>query len=104
MEHIAALLLVIGCSGDLNDCREIPAPNSVFEAYNECEQVLPETRQAMNGLRPRVFAQCLFVDPAEDEDAAQLVWNVDKATGLNAQIVFEQTVAQNAAAPANQLR
>ena len=30
MEHIAALLLIVGCSGDLKECSELPAPTSDF--------------------------------------------------------------------------
>jgi hypothetical protein len=36
MEHIAALLLVIGCSNNLTECRELPVPVSVFETAADC--------------------------------------------------------------------
>ena len=49
MEHIAALLLIIGCSGDLSQCRELPAPVAVYEAVEDCNQELPDSLGAFTG-------------------------------------------------------
>ena len=88
MEHIAALLLIVGCSGDLQNCREIPAPMPIFESMEDCDGEIGPTRRAMDGVEPRVFAKCVFVDPAMPEEDAQLHWDVTKAGLLEAEITF----------------
>ena len=37
MEHIAAILLLVGCTDDMLVCRELPAPAPVYESIEECE-------------------------------------------------------------------
>ena len=48
-EDIAALLLVIGCSDDLSQCSELPAPVSIFETKEDCDQQLPDSLGAFTG-------------------------------------------------------
>jgi len=76
MEHIAALLLIIGCSSDLSECQELPAPVPVYETFEDCETELKPTASAFDGVKPRILAQCVFVDPALEEEDAELVWDV----------------------------
>lgn len=76
MEHIAALLLIIGCSGDLSQCRELPAPVAVYEAVEDCNQELPDSLGAFTGQVDRLFALCVPVDPALEEEDAELTWDV----------------------------
>ena len=42
MEHIAALILIIGCSDDLTQCRELPAPTPIYETKQDCDAALPD--------------------------------------------------------------
>jgi hypothetical protein len=77
MEHIAALLLIIGCSSDLGECRELPAPVPVFETEQECDAALPAAFNARKNDDARVFARCVFVDPAMHEQDAELVWDIN---------------------------
>lgn len=76
MEHISALLLIIGCSGDLEECHELPAPVPIYETIEECEAVLDETTRKFEGMKPRVFTQCVYVDPAMEEEDAVLTWEI----------------------------
>ncbi|PWJ84922.1 hypothetical protein C7441_104190 [Pseudaminobacter salicylatoxidans] len=76
MEHIAALLLIIGCSADLKQCAELPSPVTVFETAEECQDILPQSLHAFQTKRPRVFATCVPVDPAMEEEDAELLWDV----------------------------
>jgi hypothetical protein len=80
MEHIAALLLIVGCSGDLKECSELPAPTSIFETFEDCQAELKPALTAFTGQRDKVLGQCIFVDPAMEEEDAELVWDV-KADG-----------------------
>jgi hypothetical protein len=86
MEHIAALLLIVGCSGDLKECTELPAPASIFETYDDCQSELKPALTAAQGARDKVYAQCVYVDPAMEEEDAELIWDVTPAAGLTASI------------------
>lgn len=96
MEHIAALLLIIGCSDNLGECRELPAPASIFETKEECDQQLPSSLGAFTGQFEQLYAQCLPVDPAMEEENADLVWDIRPDGTLTASIeVLDATVASN---------
>jgi hypothetical protein len=77
MEHIAALLLIVGCSEDLAECRELPAPIPVYETVEECDGDLPVALGMMSGKSAKVMAKCIYVDPVMEEEDAELVWDVD---------------------------
>jgi hypothetical protein len=86
MEHIAALLLIVGCSGDLEQCRELPAPTPIFETMEECSAALPLSLKGARGKDSHVFADCIHVDPAMEEEDAVLEWDVTKDGRLVASI------------------
>lgn len=76
MEHIAALLLIVGCSEDLAQCRELPAPVPVYETMEECDAELPYSFGAYMEHYPQLMARCIEVDPALEETDAELVWDI----------------------------
>lgn len=76
MEHIAALLLIVGCSDDLATCQELPVPVPIYEAFEECEAELQPSISLFTTKHPQVFGQCVWVDPAIEEEDAELVWNL----------------------------
>lgn len=83
MEHIAALMLIIGCSPDLAQCHELPVTAPVvFETEEECDYSLPLALREVDGGAARLFARCVAVDPALEEMDAELVWDVTAAEGL----------------------
>lgn len=86
MEHIAALLLIVGCSGDMKDCRELPAPTPIFETTQECDAELPVALRRLDGASERVLATCVFVDPAMEEEDAELVWDISPEGRLEASV------------------
>ena len=101
MEHIAALLLLVGCSDNLEQCREIPAPEPIFETMQACDEVLPVTFEAPKHSSPKVFAKCVYVDPAMHEEDAELVWEVTSSAGLEAEVIAgNSTVASLAGSEA----
>lgn len=100
MEHIAAVLLIVGCSPDLADCRELPAPVPVYEAYEDCGAELAATRASAKGVMPKVFTTCVDVDPALEEMDAELDWKVTPEKGLEAWIVSGDTLVAHAQDPA----
>lgn len=77
MEHIAAFLLIVGCSPDLAECRELPAPEAVYETLEDCAQDLPPIAAKHEGAAPHLFVQCFDVDPLLTETDAEIVWEVN---------------------------
>ena len=75
-EDIGALLLIIGCSDDFSTCSELPASLSIFETKEDCDQQLPNSLGAFTGQFEQLYAQCLPVDPAMEDEDTELVWDV----------------------------
>lgn len=86
MEHIAAFILIVGCSEDLSQCRELPAPQPIFETMQDCESDLPYSFDDFVGAHPQLFAQCFAVDPMLAETDAQIVWDVTQDGKLTASV------------------
>lgn len=100
MEHIAAVLLVIGCSNAMTDCRELPVSVSVFETAQECIAGRPLALSDVQGQASRIIAKCLSVDPALEDDYDQIVWNVRPDGTLDASMeISKLVVASNGARP-----
>ncbi|MGC3974977.1 MAG: hypothetical protein QM771_11415 [Nitrospira sp.] len=57
MEHIAALLFVVGCSSTMTDCRELQVPVSVFETAEACVAERPFALGDLQGQAPRNHRQ-----------------------------------------------
>ena len=100
MEHIAALLLVIGCSNTMADCHELPVPVSVFATADQCVSERPFAMGDVQGQAEHIIAKCLAVDPALEDDYDQIVWNVRPDGTLDASLaVSELVMAWNGARP-----
>jgi hypothetical protein len=100
MEHIAALLLVIGCSNTMADCRELQVPVSVFATADECIAERPFAMGDVQGQAQHIVAKCLSVDPALEDDYDQIVWNVRADGNLEASLAISSLVmASNAVRP-----
>lgn len=100
MEHIAAVLLVIGCSNTMTECRELPVSVSVFETAQECTAARPFALHDVQGQAPRTIARCLSVDPALEDDYDQIVWNVRPDGTLDASVeISDLEVASSRARP-----
>ena len=100
MEHIAALLLVIGCSNTMVDCHELPVPVSVFATADQCVSERPFAMGDVQGQAEHIIAKCLAVDPALEDDYDQIVWNVRPDGTLDASLaVSDLVMASNGARP-----
>jgi len=86
MEHVAAILLIVGCSPDLAECRELPAPTPIFETAQDCASEKPFALEDLVGKAPRVFGTCVAVDPAQEEEDGEIVWNVTPDGRLRASV------------------
>lgn len=100
MEHIVALLLVIGCSGDMTDCRELSVPVSVFETAAACTAERPFAMGDVQGQAQHIVAKCLPVDPALEDDYDTIAWNVRADGTLDASLQISGImVASNSLRP-----
>jgi len=100
MEHIVALLLVIGCSSDMTDCRELSVPVSVFETAAACTAERPFAMGDVQGEAQHIVAKCLPVDPALEDDYDTIAWNVRPDGTLDASLqVSGVMVASNSLRP-----
>jgi hypothetical protein len=97
MEHIAALLLIVGCSGDLAQCKELPAPIPVYETLEDCEADRPIAIRMLSETAQQIMAQCVEVDPALEEEDAELVWDVNPDGTLYASIEVPQVMVASQA-------
>ena len=98
MVHIAALLLIVGCSNSMTECRELSVPVSVFETAEACTAERPFAMGDVQGQAQHVVAKCLAVDPALEDDYDQIVWNVRPDGSLDASLQISNVmVASNVA-------
>ncbi|MBP0438151.1 hypothetical protein [Tianweitania sediminis] len=97
MEHIAAVLLLIGCSDDMAHCQELPAPTAIFESAEECDAEVNPALLDLSGRFPQVMAKCVAVDPAMEEEDAELVWNLQPDGTLYAAVEVPDVMVATAA-------
>ena len=86
MEHIAALLLIVGCSDDMAQCRELPTETALYETVEECDADLGPTISFFVTKHPHVYGRCVDVDPAIEDENVDLVWDVKRNGTLVAMI------------------
>jgi len=76
MEHIAAFMLLIACSDNLQTCEEYPAPALAYETVEQCEAELAPAVSTLSASRKKSFGKCVEVDPALFYEDAEIVWDV----------------------------
>ncbi|MCY0095273.1 hypothetical protein [Hoeflea ulvae] len=86
MEHIAAFMLLIACSDDLQACSEQPAPVEAYETVEQCRQDLSPAMASMAQLQKKTFGKCVEIDPALFYEDAEIVWDVTAAGGIEVAI------------------
>jgi len=82
MEHIAAFMLLIACSDDLQACKEYPAPAIAYETSEECQAELMPAIRTMGADQPRTYGKCVEIDPALLYEDAEIVWDVTQEGGI----------------------
>lgn len=92
MEHVAAIMVLIGCGhGDI-DCREMPAPAVGYETVQQCEADMEAAMRSASNERPIVYGQCATVDPAMFEQDAIVAWNFSDRGELLVDVVPSETL------------
>ncbi len=86
MEHIAAIMLLVGCShGDLT-CEELQAPQVAFESMEACVGALPAALGGAGAGRRIVHGRCAVVDPAWVEEDVEISWRLSRQNGLEVHV------------------
>ncbi len=78
MEHVAAFMLLVGCSGDISVCKEIPVPVAAYENVAECRQQLPLQIRLSGAADQRVFGACKEVSEEVFQQSATVDWSVSR--------------------------
>lgn len=90
MEHIAAIMMLIGCNQGNMECKELPAPAVGFETAEECQELLrPSINEVRKGYKI-VYGKCAAVDPALYIEDATITWDITPANELDVRITFEE--------------
>ncbi|OCP04863.1 MULTISPECIES: hypothetical protein [unclassified Ensifer] len=76
MEHIAAIMVLVGCMQTTEACREVPAPTVAFETVEECRELLAPAIEATAETFKRAYGACAEVDPALFVEDATIEWQV----------------------------
>ena len=109
MEHIAAFMLLIACSDDLQACREYPAPAVAYETVEQCRAELTPAIRAMSASQTKSFGKCVEIDPALFYEDVEIVWDVTREGGIevtleviNPHMAVQSVARADIAASANQ--
>lgn len=86
MEHIAAIMLLVGCSHADMTCNELPAPQVAFETMEECNGTLANAIGQVASVGTVVRAKCAAVDPAWFEEDIEISWDVTEDGRLDVAI------------------
>lgn len=82
MEHVAALLLIVGCSPDSSVCTEIPVPQPIYRSIEACEAAKPLALRLTGTFDQRVMGSCTGLTEAELDGSASVEWAVNRAGTL----------------------
>lgn len=86
MEHVAALLLLVGCSPDASVCSEIPVPQPIYRSLDECEAAKPLEMRLSGTYDRRVMATCSGLTQAEVDGSASVEWAVNRSGQLTVEL------------------
>ncbi len=74
----ATLLLVVGCTGGLADCRELPGNTPFFETVLECEAERAATISRHSTPQESIFGACVEFDTGLIGADAEIVWQLSE--------------------------
>jgi hypothetical protein len=77
MEHLTALMILIGCSGPTT-CHQLPAPLPAYGSVAECRHQLKRALMQAVKIEGEVHGTCADVGTAPFEQDASVVWNMSK--------------------------
>lgn len=82
MEHIAAIMLLVGCSHGGLTCEELSAPQVAYESMEDCVGALPAALGGAGAGKRIVHGRCAAIDPAWMEEDVEVSWRMSRENGL----------------------
>jgi hypothetical protein len=76
MEHVAALMLLVGCNADASICKEIPVPVAAYEDFAQCDSDLSLQLRLAISDENHVYGTCTTVTEDVFEQSATLDWTI----------------------------
>lgn len=82
MEHIAAIMVLVGCMQGGAACREVPTPVVGFETVEECQELLAPSIEEVGKAFKNAYGKCAAVDPALFVEDATIEWHITPSRQL----------------------
>lgn len=82
MGAAAILLMIVGCNGGVEDCRELPAPAPFYASIEECAADNALTVAQHGTDFDHIFSACAAFDADMVGTDAEIVWDVTFEDGL----------------------
>lgn len=82
MSAAAILLMIVGCNGGAEDCRELPAPAPFYSSIKACEHDNALAAARHSGDFDHIFGACASFDEDIIGFDVEIVWDVSMEEGL----------------------
>jgi hypothetical protein len=86
MEHIAAIMLLVGCTPGSLSCEELQAPQVAFETMEDCVGALPSALGDAGVGKRVVHGRCAPFDPAWEEENVEIGWRMTSRNRLEVHV------------------
>ncbi|WP_331373449.1 hypothetical protein [Sinorhizobium chiapasense] len=90
MEHVAAIMVLVGCMQETTACREVPSPVVAFETVEECQALLPPAMEEVGKVFKTAYGKCAEVDPALIVESAVIEWTITPARKLEVTVTPDE--------------
>ncbi|MDO9418328.1 hypothetical protein [Pararhizobium sp.] len=89
MEHIAAIMILVGCAQGDTACRELPAPAVGYESVENCHDLLRPAVNQASRTNKTTYGRCIAVDPALFMEDAVVSWKITADKQLDVTVGFD---------------
>ncbi|WP_457582357.1 hypothetical protein [Ensifer canadensis] len=89
MEHIAAIMVLVGCMQGEAACREVPTPVVGFETVEECHELLSPSIEEVSKAFKSAYGKCAEVDPALFVEDATIEWRITPSRQLEVKVIAD---------------
>lgn len=89
MEHIAAIMVLVGCMQGQTTCREVPTPVVGFETVEECQELLSPSIEEVGKAFKSAYGKCAEVDPALFVEDATIEWHITPQRQLEVRVIAD---------------
>ncbi|MFB2549604.1 hypothetical protein [Ensifer soli] len=91
MEHIAAIMVLVGCVN--GQCAQVQTPVDAFESAQDCQEMLRPAVSKASDDYSITYGKCASVDPALEFADMSVRWRITPDDQLDITIAFDQPYA-----------